>query len=136
LGVLGVAGSSHLLGGSLSETNTEKSEEVAINGLGLHEGFDEGVPLLDEGAELVLGNVHTVEVSEAIVALNFFNLDLDLSPGLSTAVSVQISQRYFEYSALQTVSGVLLSSSLVAGGDGWDSHIEDCGYVHIVPLLS
>jgi hypothetical protein len=34
-------------------------------------------------------------------------LDLNLSPGLSTAVSIQISQRYFEYSTLQTVSGVL-----------------------------
>lgn len=96
-----------MLGGSLGEANAEESEEVAINSLGLHECFDQGVPLLDEGAELVLGNVHSVEVSEAVVALDFFDLDLNLSPGLSTAVSIQISQRYFEYSTLQTVSGVL-----------------------------
>jgi len=107
LGVLGVAGGSHLLGSSLGEANAEQSEQIAINGLGLHEGFDEGVPFLDEGAQLVLGHVHSVEVGEAVVSLDFFNLDLNLSPGLSSAISVQISQRYFEYSTLQTVSGVL-----------------------------
>ena len=49
LGVLGVAGGSHLLGGSLGEANAEQSQQVAINSLALHECFNEGVPFLDEG---------------------------------------------------------------------------------------
>lgn len=104
LRVLGVAGSSHLLAGSLSETNTEESQQEAINGLGLYEGFNEGVPFLDEGAELVLGDVEAVEVGVAIESLDFFNLNSDFSPGVVAGASIQISQRYFEHSSFQAVS--------------------------------
>ncbi len=107
LRVLGVAGGLDLAGGSAGEADAEESEEVAVSGLGLHESLDEGVPLLDEGAELVLGDVHSVEVGVAVVALHFFHLHLHLSPGLGAACSVQISQRYFKHSALQAISGVL-----------------------------
>ena len=107
LRVLGVASGLDLAGGSAGEADAEKSEEVAVGSLGLDEGLDEGVPLLDEGAKLVLGNIHAVEVGVAVVALHFFHLHLHLSPGLGTACSVQISQRYFKHSALQAISGVL-----------------------------
>lgn len=102
--VLCIACGSHLLVSSFGEANTEESQEEAINSLGLYEGFNEGVPFLDEGAELVLGDVEAVEVGVAIVSLDFFNLDLYFSPGVVAGASIQISQRYFEYSAFQTVS--------------------------------
>ena len=35
-------------------------------------GLDEGLPLLDHGPQLVCGKAHTVEVSEAVLALNIF----------------------------------------------------------------
>lgn len=107
LGVLGVAGGFDLAGGPAGEADAEESEEVAVGGLGLHEGLNERVPLLDESAELVLGHAHAVEVSVAVVSLHFLHLQPHLSPGLGAARSVQISQRYLEHSALQTVSGVL-----------------------------
>ena len=107
LRALSVAGGADLSAGSLGEANAEHTEEVAVSGLGLHEGLDGGVPLLDNSAELVTGNVHTVEVGVAIEALNLLNLDLHLSPGLLVAVSVQISQRYLEDTALEAVGSDL-----------------------------
>ena len=107
LRVLSIAGGLDLASGSAGEANAEESEEVTIGSLGLHECLDEGVPLLDEGAELVLSDVHAVEVGVAVVALYFFYLHAHLSPGLSAACSVQISQRYFKHSAFQAISGVL-----------------------------
>lgn len=78
--------------GSLGEANAEHSEEIAVSGLGLNEGLDGGVPFLDDGAELVSGDVHTVEVSVAVETFHFFNLDFHLSPSLFVAISVKISQ--------------------------------------------
>lgn len=50
------------------------------------------MPFLDEGAKLVAGNVHSVEVGEAVEALDFLDLDLDLSPGNLMSVVVQITE--------------------------------------------
>jgi hypothetical protein len=124
-----------LSAGSLGETDAEHTEEVAVSGLGLHEGLDGGVPLLDNGALLIAGNVHTVEVGVAIEALNFLDLDLHLSPGLFVAVSVQISQRYLKHTALQGVGGDLLTGSSVARGDGGGADIENGGDMDIVPFF-
>jgi hypothetical protein len=99
----GVAGGSDLSAGSLGEANGEHSEEITILGLGLDKGLNSSVPLLDNGAQLISGDVHSVEVGVAIKSLDFFDLDLNLSPGQLVAVSVQISQRYLEHTAFQAV---------------------------------
>jgi hypothetical protein len=96
-----------LSAGSLGEANAKHSEQVSIQSLGLHEGLNGGVPLLDDGAEFVSGDVHSVEVGVAIEALDFFDLNLHLSPSLIVAVSVQISQRNLKHTTSQTVSGNL-----------------------------
>lgn len=107
MGALGVAGGSHLFAGSLGEADAEHSEEVSVESLGLDEGFNCCVPLLDDGAELVSGDIHSVEVCVAVEALDFFDLDFHLSPGLIIAISVEVSQRYLKDSALQTVGSDL-----------------------------
>ena len=107
LGAFGVASSSYLLVGSLGETNAEHAEEVAVGSLGLDKCLDCGVPLLDDCAKLVTSNVHSVEVGVAVEALDFFDLDLHLSPSLFVAVSVQISQRYLKHTAFQAISSDL-----------------------------
>jgi len=89
------------------ECNAEHSNEIAIGGLGLHEGFNGGVPLLDESAELVSGDINSVEVRVAVESLNFFALNTDLSPGLLVGVTVQIGKRNIENTASQTISGML-----------------------------
>ena len=55
-----------MLSCSLGEANGEHSEEISIRGLGLDESLNGGVPFLDDGAQLVSGDVHSVEVSVAI----------------------------------------------------------------------
>lgn len=50
------------------------------------------MPFLDNCAELVSGDVHTVEVGEAVETFNLFDLDLHLSPCLFVAISVKISK--------------------------------------------
>jgi len=91
LGTFGIAGGSDLSGCSFSEADAEHSKEITIRSLGLHKSFNKCVPLLNEGAKLVSGDVHAVEVSIAIISLDFFNLHLHLSPRLIGLVSVQIS---------------------------------------------
>lgn len=88
----GVASGSDLSLGSLGEANAKHSEQVAVQCLGLHESFNGCVPFLDDGAELISGDVHTVEVGVAVETFHFFNLDLHLSPSLFVAISVQISK--------------------------------------------
>lgn len=115
---LGIASCSHLSASSLGEGNSENSEEISITGLGLNEGFNKSVPFLNEGAELIPGDVHSVEVGEAVVSLDFFNLDLHFSPSLIVALSIQISQRYFEHTTSQAISSNLYKRKFNRSGTG------------------
>ena len=107
LRALGIAGSFDLLSCSLCETNSEDSEHVPIRSLSLNKGFNHVVPFLHQLAELVLSHVHSVEVSVAILAFDFLDLDLHLSPGVTTALVLQVSQRNFKNSSFQAISGNL-----------------------------
>lgn len=127
LRALGVAGGANLAAGSLSEANAEHAEEVPIGGLGLHEGLNGGVPLLDNSAELVAGDVHAVEVGVAVEALDLFDLYLHLSPRVG-GVSVQIGQRNLKHTALQAVGGDLylnrVSCQIGWGKKGLDTPLK------------
>ena len=70
LGGLGVGGLLNLVLSSLGETNTEEAELVAVGGGAVDVGLDLGLPLLDDGALLVTGQLHTVEVGEASITLD------------------------------------------------------------------
>jgi len=74
------------------EGNGEHSNKVAVTGFGLDECLNEGVPLLNEGAKLVTGDVHTVEVGVAVKALDFLNLDLNLSPCKLVSIIVEFTK--------------------------------------------
>ena len=132
---LGVAGSANLSAGSLGEPNAEHTEEVAVSSLGLNESLDGSVPLLDDGALLIASDVHSIEVGVAIEALDFFDLDLHLSPSLFVAVSVQIRQRYLKHTALEGVGSNLLTSSPVARSESRCTDVKDGRYMNIVPFL-
>ena len=80
LRTFGVASSSDLSAGSFCESDAEHSEQVSVNSLGLDEGLNGGVPFLDDGAQLVSCDVHSVEVGVAVESLDFFDLQLHLSP--------------------------------------------------------
>lgn len=107
LRVLGVASGLDLFLVSAGEGNAENAKEVTIVGLGLDEGLNERVPLLDQGAELVAGDVKSVEVGVTVHALDFLNLESNLSPGLLVVLVLQVSQRDFENATTERVGGDL-----------------------------
>jgi len=135
LGSLGVASSLDLVLVASGKGDGENTDEVAVKSLGLDEGLDEGVPLLDEGAELVTGDVHAVEVGVAFEALDFFDLELDLSPCELMSVVVEFTEGDGEDTAAEGVSGNLLTSSLVTRCDSGNSHIENAGHIYVIPFF-
>ena len=74
------------------ESDGEHTDEVAVEGLGLNEGLNQGVPLLNEGAKLVTGDVHALEVSVAVESFDFLNLELDVSPSLFVSITLEFSE--------------------------------------------
>lgn len=105
LGVLGVAGGLDLSSPPGGEAHSKDSDEVSILGFDLNEGLDEGLPLLDELADLVSGGAHAVEAGVAVRVLDFLNLKLDVSPS-HVLVLVKVSQVESVNSALQVLSVV------------------------------
>jgi len=103
VGVFSITCGLHLLLGSLSESDCEQSEDESIGSLGLNACLNEGVPFLDHGACLISGNIHSVEVCEAIESLNLIDLEFKLSPGLGLGLEVAVSERDVENTTFQTV---------------------------------
>jgi hypothetical protein len=105
LGGLGVGGLLHLRGAAPGEADSEETEEVAIGGLDVNVGLDESLPLADEGTELVGGEVHSVEVGEAVLALDLVDAELDLAEVL-LLILVEISEGDLDNATLERVVGV------------------------------
>jgi hypothetical protein len=106
---LGVGGLLNLVRPLLSEADREETEEVAIGGLDVNVSLDEGLPFADEGAEFVGGEVHAVEVGEAVLALDLVNTELDLPEGV-LVILVEVGERELKDATLKRVVGVLCAS--------------------------
>ena len=62
------------------------------------------LPLLDHGPQLVGGDIHAVEVGQAVLALDLLTDELELPEGpLGILVLLQVSQGHLVDAALQTV---------------------------------
>lgn len=107
MGSLSVASSLDLVLVASGEGNGENSHEVAVVSLGLNESLNEGVPFLDKRAELVTGDVHTVEVSVAVETFDFLDLDLNLSPRGLVSLVVELTKGDGEDTTTEGVSGDL-----------------------------
>lgn len=108
----GVSGLLDLVGTSLGESDSEDTEEVVVGGLDRDVGLDQGLPLANEGAELVGSEVETVEVGQAVLALHFVDAKLDLAERV-VLILLQIGQRNLEDAALKGVVGVLETGGAV-----------------------
>jgi len=106
LGCGGIRGLLDLVGAALREGDGEESEEVIVGGLDGDVGLDQGLPLSHQGPQLVRGEVQTVEVGQAVLALNLIDSELDL-PESVVLVLLQIRQGDLEDPALQSVVRVL-----------------------------
>ena len=107
LGRLSIGGLLDLVAAASSEGDDEKTDEVTVGGLDINESLQERLPLLDEGTELIRGEVHSVEVGEAVLALNFINSQLDLAES-TILILGKIAERDFDNTTLKVVVGVLL----------------------------
>ena len=107
LGTFGVTSGLNLVLVAASESNSEEADHVTIKSLGLDEGLNKGVPFLDKSAELVTSDVHTVEVGVAIETLDFFDLELDLSPCEIVSLTVKFTKRNGENATTKTVGSDL-----------------------------
>jgi hypothetical protein len=73
------------------------------------------LPLADERAELVGGEVEAVEVGQAVLALDLVDTELDLAEGV-VLVLLEIGERDLEYPALEGVVCVLQTGGAVDEG--------------------
>lgn len=99
----------------LGEGNAEKTEEVVVGSLDHDVGLDEGLPLADERAQLVGGEVETVEVGQAVLALDLVDAQLDLAESV-VLILLEIGEGDLEDAALECVVGVLETSGAVHEG--------------------
>ena len=70
LSSLGVSGLLDLVLSSLGEANAEEAKFVSVGGGAIDVSLDLGLPLLDDGALLVTGQLHTVEVGQTGITLD------------------------------------------------------------------
>jgi hypothetical protein len=111
----GVGGLLDLVGPALGEADGEEAEQVVVGGLDDNVGLDEGLPLADERAELVGGEVEAVEVGQAVLALDLVDAELDLAEGV-VLVLLEIGEGNLEYPSLEGVVGVLQTGGAVDEG--------------------
>lgn len=118
----GVCGLLDLVGASLGEGDAEQTEEVVVGGLDDDVGLDQGLPLADERAQLVRGEVETVEVGQAVLALDLVDSQADLAERV-VLILLEIGERNLEDTALESVVGVLETGGAVDQGlaDAWVS---------------
>jgi len=135
LGRSGVGGLLDLVWTALGETNGEDTEEVVIGGLDGDVGLDQGLPLTDQRSKLVGCEVETVEVGQAVLALDLIDSELNLAESV-VLILLEISERDLDDSALQSVVGILETGGTVDKGLSDISDSEGGWCLDGVPILA
>jgi len=129
-----VRGFALLVGAALGETDGEHAEAVAVGGVDVDLGLDECLPLANERAQLVGGEIHAVEVGECLVGLDVLDSQADLAESL-ILVLLQVGQRDGEDTSAQRVGAQLGALSAVDWGLA-NVAVGELGWsANVVPLL-
>lgn len=112
LGRRGIGGLFDLISTAFGESNREDADEVVVGGLDCDVGLDEGLPLADQGAQFVGGEVKTVEVGQAVLALNLIDPQAHLAESM-LLVLLQVSKRNLKDAALQCIVRILQTRGAV-----------------------
>jgi len=104
----------------LGESNNEDSEVVVVGGFGINGALDHSLPFFDHTAHLVSGERHTVEVQDAVFALDIFADEFEFSVSLTVVVEVGLVA--VVNSAFKSVSGDLVTDG---SGDQSVSNVSD-----------
>jgi len=134
LGALGITRLLELIVLLLGEGDAEHAHNVPVRGSGVYVGLDNALLFLDEGAQLVARDVHTVEVEEAVEPLNILDTKLDLTVRHGLVV-VEVGEGELNDTALESIRGDL--GTLCLGDDGLAALLggEDGGSDELVPLF-
>ena len=111
----GICGLLDLVGPSLGEGNGKQANEVVVSRLHSDIGLNERLPLPDQGAQLVSGEIQAVEICQAVLSLDFIHTELNLAEGV-VLIILQVCKRDLEDATLQRVVGILQSASAVDEG--------------------
>ena len=143
LGGEGVVGFSLLVGGFAGESDHEDSQHISVLGLDVLDGFNKGLALLDERAELVTGDIHTIEGGDGLSAFGLVDDELDFSPVEAVLVRGEISLHLFDDSALDAVFHLFYDKQddtetlgAVSAGEAEGFGLEGSGSLELEPLLS
>jgi len=109
LGGLSVGGLLDLVGPLVGVSDTEDAELVAVGGGDVDVAVDHGLPLLHHGAKLVTGQAHSVEVGEAVFALDILADEFEFPVG--GLILMEISLVAFKDTSLKTIRSNLGSYS-------------------------
>jgi hypothetical protein len=115
LGRGGVGGLLDLVRPAAGEGDGEEAKEVVVGGLDGDVGLNQSLPLADERAQLVGGEVESVEVGQAVLALDLVDPQLDLAEGV-VLVLLEVGEGDLENTALQRIVGVLQTGGAVDEG--------------------
>jgi len=120
---------------SLGESDAEKTKNVSVSSFAVNPTLDQSGPLLHKRAKLVLGESHTMEIGEALVSGDLLDAELDLTEE-EILVVVQVSERDFDDTSLETVRGRLKTSSTVNNRLSEITLSENGRCLQRVPVLS
>jgi len=118
----------------LGEADAEEAKSVSVARFHIDASLDHGLPLLDHGPGLVRGEVHSVEVGEAIASLDILADETEFAEG--NLVILKIGERHFVHATLQAVGRDAGTGSLVDGGLADAPGVEHDGGSDIVPFLT
>jgi len=131
---LGVGGLFDLSVGLLfGESDDEHSEVVVVGGFSVDGAFDHGLPFFDHAAHLVSGEGHTVEVQDAVFALDILADEFEFSVALTVVVEVGLVA--VVDSTFKSVSGDLVTDGSGDQGVADVSDFEDGWGFDGVPVL-
>jgi len=130
---LGIGGLLDLVLSSLGEANAEEAELVTVGGGAVNMGLDLSLPLLDDGALFVAGQLHSMEVSQARVTLDLLADKTELAVG--GLVTVEIGLVDLVDAAAETVGSQLGTGGTGNQGLANQTVLEDRWSLDFVPLL-
>jgi len=131
---LGVGGLFDLfLAGLFGEGGDENAQVVVVCGFDVDLAFDHCLPFLDHGADLVAGELHTVEVEDAVLALDIFADELELS--VAGSVLLEVGLVAVKDSSLEAVGGDLVTDGSGDEGLADLSDLKHTWGLDVIPVL-
>ena len=98
----GVCSLLNLVGTPLGESDGKQTKEVVVGRLHGDVGFDERLPLADQGSQFISSEVEAVEVGQTVLSLDLVHTKLNLTESVVFVV-LQVGKGNLENPALERV---------------------------------